>query len=80
MKKTGNLVKLNVEDYNTMLKGSALAGLGNMVGTGKGSTIHLSDNGPVTVDFGLCGFCGQGHYVSHNPNALFGVCDYCGAS
>ena len=47
---------------------------GELVGKGEGLTIR--DDG--IWDFGQCGFCGVGHYVSE-PGCLCGVCDNCGA-
>jgi len=82
-----NIIRLEPEDYDKMLKDSEFAhmlspdaDLGGLIGTGEGSLVHLNEQGEVDmVDFGLCGFCGMGHYVSENPNSLFGVCNYCGA-
>lgn len=77
MKKVENHIQRDASDDDEMLEDSDLPG--QDVSTGNGATIYLNDDGSVLVDFGPCQFCGQGHYVSHNPNALFGVCDHCGA-
>lgn len=81
MNKSKDKVLLSTEDYDEILADTYLAGLGDQVGTGQGSTVYLDENGEVDyIDFGLCDWCGMGRYVSRNPNALFGECNYCGAT
>ena len=78
--KTGGAI-ISPEDLNNQgLLPDSLDGLaGLLIGTGDGVTITEDEFGKV-YDFGPCSWCGRGHYVAYSPNALFGICNYCGAT
>jgi hypothetical protein len=52
---------------------------GNLIGTGDGAMVTEDEFGPV-LDFGPCSWCEHGHYMAYSANALWGECNWCGAT